>query len=104
MEEIEINIGEIKSFVQKVLGEISMRFPKIRINTDYYWEIPIVDKFSVNKPSSKNITLGSINEDLEDIKQEMRLEKEMIDWWDCELLSRIFMTIGNELLVRKEEK
>ena len=42
----------------------------------YYWEIQIVDTFSVNKPSSKNITLGSINEDLEDIKQEMRLEKD----------------------------
>lgn len=103
MEEIKtsIDIDEIKKFAQKVLGEIGAAYPSLKINSDYYWEIPMDERFSLDKPSPKNITLGLINDDLENIKQEMCQGREMVDWWDCELLSRVFMAISNELLTSK---
>ena len=104
MEEIKtsINIDDIKKFAQKVLGEIGAAHPCLKINSDYYWEIPMGERFSLDKPSLKNLAMGSINDDLEDISQEMYQEEKMVDWWDCELLSRIFMAISNELLAYKE--
>lgn len=100
---VNIKIEDIKNLTQKVLDYLGDRKTCINLTSDYYWEISINEKFLLDEPTKDSITLGSINDDWDNVKEELRHEDESIVWWDCELLSRIFMAIGYELLYNQKK-
>lgn len=106
MEPIRINvkIEDIKSLAQKVINYLGEKGTCINLTSDYYWEIPMKERFSLDKPTNESITLGSLYDDLGNIEEELYREDERIVWWDCELLSRIFMAIGYDILYKKKEE
>lgn len=102
--ELNIEIEDIKSLTQKVLDYLGEEKNCIKLASDYYWEIPMDERFLLDTPPKNSITLGSLSEDWNNIKEELRHEDESIVWWDCVLLSRLFMAIGYEILYSKKNE
>lgn len=95
---IQIDIDKLETIIQKVLESLRKECSCINISTNYYWEVPITEKFLLDIPNVKSLTLGSLLDDIDDINKELDCNGEMIIWWDCELISRLFMAIGYEIL------
>lgn len=101
--ELAVKIEDIRLLAQKVIDSLWEEKACINLTSDYYWEIPMKERFSLDRPTNESITLGSLHDDWENVKEELRHEDDRIVGWDCELLSRIFMAIGHDILFEQKD-
>ena len=95
---MKININEVSEVVNLLLKELKENINKneVEVDEDYYW---FVNKDELYNPyeNPKNLTLGQLSEDWDELKSVLRKEKKLISY-DLVKLSVLMRVIGDKTI------